>query len=76
MTLRKLTIGSSVRYVPKSEQTREGKPSLTKSEGTQSISRGGKINTIKKITSDENFSQNNKKFVEDFAAGGFGILTK
>ena len=64
MTLRKITIDNSVRYIPKNEQ----KPTKNKkeSEKIQPISGGGKQN--------KNFSKNNKKFVKDFTAGGFGIL--
>ena len=70
MVLRKITVDNSVRYIPKSEQTRESKPFKMKnkkqSEQIQPISAGGKSN--KKI------SKNNKKFVKDFTASGFGIL--
>ena len=63
MTLRKITIDNSVRYVKKSEQI-------------QSISGSGK--TKKNISNsrkqNKNISQNNKKFVKDFTARGFGIL--
>ena len=41
------------------------------SEKIQPVSGGGKPNTRKQ---NKNFSKNNKKFVKDFAAGGFGIL--
>ena len=70
MVLRKITIDNSVRYVKKSEQTRESKPNKIKkqSEQIQSISGSGKTK--------KNISQNNKKFVKDFTARGFGILTK
>ena len=58
MTLRKISFDNSVRYVPKSEQTKqiqgEGKPNKRKQN--------------------EKFSKNNKKFVKDFTARGFGIL--
>ena len=63
MTLRKTTIDNSVRYVPKSEQIKE---------------KNIKQKTIKAASlprkKNKNFSQNTKKFVKDFAAGGFGIL--
>ena len=66
-----------MRYIPKSEQTREKKPNMMKnkkqSEQIQPISRGGKLNTRKP---DKKFSKNNKKFVKDFAAGGFAILKR
>ena len=60
MVLRKITVDNSVRYIPKSEQTKNKK--------TQPILGGGKQN--------KKFSKNNKKFVKDFTASGFGILTK
>ena len=63
MTLRKITIDNSVRYVPKTEQTKEKN---TKSKTTKAGSLPRKEN--------KNFSQNNKKFVNDFVASGFGIL--
>ena len=61
MTLRKITIDNSVRYIPKSEQTRENK---TKTLKAGSIPR--KQN--KKI------SQNNKKFLNNVSASGFKLL--
>ena len=52
MTLRKIIIDNSVRYVKKSEQSTESKPNMIKnkkqSEQTKSISGGGKPKTIKK----------------------------
>ena len=65
MTLRKITIDNRVRYVPKSEQTKEKnyKPKTTKAA---SLPR----------KKNKNVSQNRKKFVNDFAASGFGVLTK
>ena len=54
MTLRKVTIVNSVRYIPKSGKTK-----------TSSLPR----------KQNKKFSQNNKKFVKDFAASGFGKLT-
>ena len=61
MTLRKVTIDNSVKYIPKSEQTRDFKPKTMKNN---SLSRKqGKI-----------ISRNNKKFVKAFVAGRFGIL--
>ena len=64
MTLRKITIDNSVRYIPKSEQNTT--KNRKQSEKTQPVSGGGKPN--------KKFSKNNKKFVEDFTAGGFAIL--
>ena len=61
MTLRKITNDNSVRYIPKSEQTRENK---TKTIKAGSIPR--KQN--KKI------SQNNKKFLNNVSASGFKLL--
>ena len=63
MTLRKITIDNSVRFVPKSEQTKEkfSKPKTTK---VGSIPR--KQN--KKI------SQNNKNFLKNVSASGFKLL--
>ena len=70
MTLRKITIDNSVRYIPITEKTkeREIKPNTTKNKKTQPVSGGGKQN--------KKFSKNNKKFVKDFTASGFGVLTK
>ena len=61
MTLRKITIDNSVRYIPKSEQMGENK---TKTIKTDSLPR--KQN--KKI------SQNNKKFLNNVSASGFKLL--
>ena len=61
MTLRKITIDNSVRYIPKSVQMRENK---TKTIKTDSLPR--KQN--KKI------SQNNKKFLNNVSASGFKLL--
>ena len=63
MTLRKITVDNSVRYIPKSEQTKEKniKPKTTKAGSLQR-------------KHNKNISQNSKKFVIDFAASGFGIL--
>ena len=60
MTLRKITIDKSVRYVPKSEQTkeRESKPKTIKAD-----SRLRKQN--------KNISQNNKKLLKKVTASGF-----
>ena len=77
MVLRKITIDNSVRYIPKSEQTREIKQNTIKkkkSEQIQPISGGGKPNTRKQ---NKNCSKNNnKKFLTNVAASGFGYLTK
>ena len=65
MALRKLTINSSVRYIPKSEQTKgkENKPKTIKAG-----SRPRKQN--KKV------SQKSKKLLNNVAASGFPKLTK
>ena len=65
MVLRKITIDNSVKYVPITEQ--DIKQNTTKNKKNQPISGGGKQNK---------FSKNNKKFVKDFTASGFGVLTK
>ena len=71
MALRKITIDNSVRFIPKGEPNVIKNKSVPRkqNEQTQSISKGGKINTRKK-----NFSQNSEKFVKSFAAKGFRIL--
>ena len=77
MTLRKITIDNSVRYVKKSEQTRETKPILMKSkkqrEQNQHISGGDRPNMGKR---NKSISRNIKKFPKNVAASGFGVLTK
>ena len=71
MVLRKITIDNSVRYIPITEK--EIKQNTTKNKKIQPVSGGGKSNMRKQ---DKNFSKNNKKFVKDFTASGFGVLTK
>ena len=73
MTLRNITVDNSVRYIPKSEQTKEIKQKKKKkqSEQIQPISGGGKPNTRKQT---KNTSQNNKKFIKNVVASGFGYL--
>ena len=63
MTLRKITIDNSVRYIPKSEKTKQKniKPKPTKAG---SIPR----------KQNKNNSRNSKKLVKDFTTSGFGIL--
>ena len=61
MTLRKITIDNSVRYIPKSEQMRENK---TKTIKTGSLPR----------KQNEKISQNNKKFLNNVSASGFKLL--
>ena len=66
MTLRKITSDNSVRYIPKSEQTKEKdfKP---------------KTGTIKAgflpRKQNKNCSRNNRKFLTNVAASGFGYIT-
>ena len=61
--MRKITIDNSVRYIPKTEQTklRDTKPKTTKAGSLPG-------NQIK------NISQNNKKFLKNVAANALGIL--
>ena len=66
MVLRKITIDNSVKYIPITEK--EIKQNTTKNKKNQPIPGGGKQN--------KKFSKNNKKFVKDFTASGFAILTK
>ena len=70
MVLRKITIDISVKYVPITEKDVKHKTTKNKnqSEKIKPVSEGGKLN--------KKFSKNNKKFVKDFTAGGFGMLTK
>ena len=67
MTLRKITIDNSVRYIPKIEQTKECdiKPK-TKTIKAGSLPR----------KQNKNCSRNNKKFLTNIAGSGFGVLTK
>ena len=64
MTLRKITIDNSVRYIPKSEQTnqKEIKPKKLKA-GSLPRRQNKKL------------SQNNKKFLKNISASGFTTLT-
>ena len=68
MTLRKKTIDNSVRYIPKTEQTKEIKQNKIKdkSEKIEPVSGGGKPN--------KKFSKNNKKFIKNVVASGFAVL--
>ena len=63
MVIRKITIDNSVKYVPITE-----KDMTKKNKKIQPNSGGGKQN--------KKFSKKNKKFVKDFTASGFGVLTK
>ena len=71
MVLRKITIDNSVKYIPVTEK--EFKQNTIKNKKIQPVSGGGKSNMRKQ---DKKFSKNNKKFVKDFTASGFGVLTK
>ena len=65
MTLRKIPIDNSVRYIPVIEKTKE---------------RDNKPKTIKAGSlprkQNKNCSKNNKKFLTNVAASGFGYITK
>ena len=65
MTLRKITIDNSVRYVPKNEKPKErdSKPKTTKAG---SIPR----------KQNKNIPQNSKKFLKNISASGFKYITK
>ena len=63
MVLRKITIDNSVRYVPVIEKTKE-KEIKSKTIKAGSIPR----------KKDKNCSKNNKKFLTNVAASGFGVL--
>ena len=71
MVLRKITIDNSVKYIPITEK--EIKQNTIKNKKIQPVSGGGKPNMRKQ---DKKFSKNNKKFVKDFTASGFGVPTK
>ena len=63
MVLRKITIDNSVRYIPKTEKTKEKK---------------NKPKTIKAGSlprkQNKNISQNSKKFLKNISASGFKYL--
>ena len=61
MTLRKITIDNSVRYIPKAEITKEIKPKTIKA-GSLPRKQNKKP------------SQNNKKFLKNISASGFKYL--
>ena len=63
MVLRKITIENSVRYIPRSEETNEVD---IKQKNIKADSLLRKQN--------KNVSQNNKKFIKNVAASGFGYL--
>ena len=63
MVLRKITVDNSVRYIPKTEQTKEKniKPKTVKAS---SLFR----------EQNKNPSKNNKKFLKNISANGFVVL--
>ena len=63
MTLRKITIGNSVRYTPITEKTKE-KEIKSKTIRADSLPR----------KQNKNISQNNKKFLKKVTASGFKYL--
>ena len=63
MTLRKITIDDSVRYIQIIEIPRE-----------RDIKQKIKSGSLPRSKQNKNISRNSKKFVKDFAASGFGIL--
>ena len=65
MVLRKITIDNSVRYVPIIEKTKE-KEIKPKTIKAGSVPR----------KQNKNCSKNNKKFLTNVAASGFGYITK
>ena len=64
MALRKITIDNSVKYVPKTEQTKE-KDAKSKTIKAGSLSR----------KQNKNISQNSKKFLKNISASGFKYIT-
>ena len=62
MTLRKITVDNSVRYIPKSEKTKERQIKPKKKIKTGSVPH----------RQNKNISQNSKKFLKNVAASGFG----
>ena len=63
MTLRKITIDNSVRYIPKSEKTKEKEISPRMKAGSLPRKQNKKP------------AQNNKRFLKKFSASGFTALT-
>ena len=61
MTLRRISIENSVKHIPQTER-------VSKPNTTRMISNCRKQN--------ENISQNNKKFIKNLAAQGFGNLNQ
>ena len=75
MVLRKITIDNSVKYIPITEKDIKQKTTKNKnqSEKIKPVSGGGKSNMRKQ---DKQPSQNNKKFLKNISASGFGYITK
>ena len=74
MVLRKLTFDDSVKYIPKSEQTKEIKQNTIKNnKQIEPISGGGKPNMRKQ---NKKISQSSKNFFKNVTTSGFGVLTK
>ena len=65
MTLRKITIDNSVRYIPITEKTKE------KEIKSKTIKAGS---LPKKTKQNKQISQNNKKFLKIVSASGFKLL--
>ena len=63
MTLRKITVDNSVRYIPKSEQTKEKE---IKPKSVKAGSLPPKQN--------KNISQNSEKFLKSISASGFKYI--
>ena len=62
MTLRKMTIGNSVKYIP---STNSSPSEISHDHKPRTVSNSRKQN--------KNYSQNNKKLFRNIAAEGFGI---
>ena len=65
MTLRKITIDNSVRYIPITEKTKE------KEIKTKKVKAGSQ-----RPKQNKNPSQNNKKFPKNISLSGFKYITK
>ena len=73
--MRKITVDNSVRYIPKSEETKKIKQNTIRnkkqSEQIQPTSGGAKPNTRKQ---NKNISQNSKNFLKNISASAFAVL--
>ena len=65
MTLRKITFDKSVRYIPKSEQTKE----------IEIKPKAIKVGSLPR-KQNKNISQNSKKFLKSISASGLKYITK